>query len=262
MTATATICVDELLAAARGLALAARWEQATGLLDAAAAGLSDSPARAVLALAAAEIAVDSAWYSGTEDGAGRLCEVDEDALDDTGRWDLGFARLRYEYRGKLRKPDSDLRDRAERFAATAPDARRLGWAHHYLGLIHDNVLEDRAAAPAHYERALANAAGDDLLRREAQRHLGDHAHEAGNHAEARERWQEATAVGARAGLVAGTLSQQLLLAVLARDTGDEPGAVALATEVHRWAEAIGAARIAELTSGFLHGVDPTQPPPA
>ncbi|MER7279340.1 hypothetical protein ABT369_33360 [Dactylosporangium sp. NPDC000244] len=262
MTTTATIALDELLAAARGLALAGRWEQATGLLDAAAAGLSHSPTRAVLALAAAEIAVDSAWYNGNGDGADRLSTVDENALDDNGRWDLGFARLRYEYRGKMRKPDPALRDRAERFIATAPDGLRLGWAHHYLGLIYDNVLEDRAAAPAHYERALANAAGDDLLRREAQRHLGDHAHEAGNHAEARERWHEATALGARAGLVAGTLSQQVLLAVLARDTGDEPGAVALATEVHRWAEAIGAARIAQTTSDFLQGIDPTQPPPA
>src|ERR1700754_2122202 len=52
------IALDDLLGAARGLANAARWEQATGLLDTAAAGLPrDEPgtpeAAARLALAAA-----------------------------------------------------------------------------------------------------------------------------------------------------------------------------------------------------------------
>ncbi|MCX5053797.1 MULTISPECIES: hypothetical protein [unclassified Streptomyces] len=46
----------------------------------------------------------------------------------------------------------------------------------------------------------------------------------------------------------------------ARDTGDEAGARALATEVARWAGAIGAVRIEAQATGFLAGVDPTAPP--
>jgi hypothetical protein len=46
-----------------------------------------------------------------------------------------------------------------------------------------------------------------------------------------ERWGRATALGARAGAVPGTLSQQILLAVLARETGDEAGAAMLAREI-------------------------------
>ncbi|MGW7823051.1 hypothetical protein ACWGLF_34150 [Streptomyces puniciscabiei] len=57
----------------------------------------------------------------------------------------------------------------------------------------------------------------------------------------------------------GTLSQQLLLAVLARDAGDEAGARALASEIVRWAEAIGAHRLGAQAAGFLTGADPTAP---
>ncbi|MCX5252266.1 hypothetical protein OG895_45365 [Streptomyces sp. NBC_00201] len=46
----------------------------------------------------------------------------------------------------------------------------------------------------------------------------------------------------------------------ARDTGDEAGARALATEVARWAGVIGAVRIEAQATGFLAGVDPTAPP--
>ncbi|MCZ0985148.1 hypothetical protein O1M54_04555 [Streptomyces diastatochromogenes] len=60
----------------------------------------------------------------------------------------------------------------------------------------------------------------------------------------------------------GTLSQQLLLAVLARDAGDEAGAVALAAEIVRWAETIGADRLAAQASAFLTGTDPTALPAA
>ncbi|WP_433040081.1 hypothetical protein [Dactylosporangium sp. CS-033363] len=256
--------LDELIGAARGLALGAQWEQATGLLDAAAARLPQTAegrgAGARIALAAAEIAVDSVWYNGNDEGAARLSKVDADALDDLGRWDLDFARFRCTYYAHLRQRAPFLREEGERFVESAPDARRLGWAHMYLGLVYDNVLEERVDAPAHYEIALANSGDDPLLRREAQRHLGDHDHDAGDHADALARWRDATSAGAAMGMVAGTLSQQILLAVLARDAGDEAGAVALATEVLRWSEAIGAARIAGLCRSFLDGGDPTQPP--
>ncbi|MFC7273043.1 hypothetical protein ACFQS1_03525 [Paractinoplanes rhizophilus] len=102
--------------------------------------------------------------------------------------------------------------------------------------------------------------GDALLAREALRHLGDHDHDRGDHALALDRWRRATALGAGAGRVTGTLSQQLLLAVLARDAGDEAGAVALATEIERWADALGATRIRDNATAFLAGVDPTAAP--
>ncbi|MFI5907579.1 hypothetical protein [Dactylosporangium sp. NPDC051541] len=256
------LTLDELLVAGRGLALGARWELATGLLDAARERLPlDDPRRARIALAAAEIAVDSAWYNGNTDAPARLSMVDADALDEHERWDFEFARFRSVYYTKLRQYEPALREQAEGFVASAPDGRRLGWAHMYLGLVYDNVLEERKAAPEHYKVALANSGDDPLLRREAQRHLGDHDHDDGEHELALERWRDATAVGAAAGTVGGTLSQQLLLAVLARDAGDEGGALALAGEVQRWAAAVGAGRIAGLASAFSQGVDPTQPPP-
>jgi hypothetical protein len=124
----------------------------------------------------------------------------------------------------------------------------------YLGLILDNLFADRDAAPDHYTAALnAGESGDDLLAREALRHLGDHDRDRGDLNTARERWERATALGARAGLVAGTLSQQMLLAVLARDTGDEPGAVRLATEIARWSAAIGATTLHDQARSFLAG---------
>ncbi|MFG2040342.1 hypothetical protein [Dactylosporangium sp. NPDC048998] len=266
MTENATLPVGLLVDAARNLANAGRWERATTLLDAAFASLPQGAAgrgaAARVALATAEIAVDSGWFTGVGDAAARLSKVDEFGLDPAGRWDLDFAWLRYEYRESFGRPDRNVRRRAQLLAETAPDPLRLGWAHMYLGLVADNLFDEREAAPAHYEIALHNSAGDDLLRREAQRHLGDHDHDRGDHDAALSRWRDATEAGARAGAVPGTLSQQMLLAVLARDAGDEAGATALAGEVARWATAIGAARTAAQATAFLDGVDPTQPPPA
>ena len=145
--------------------------------------------------------------------------------------------------------------------AQAPDDRRQGWAEMYLGLIADNLYAEREAAPAHYEVALRiGESHDDLLAREALRHLGDHDHDGGDYDRALACWTRATELGARSGLVPGTLSQQMLLAVLARDSGDEAGASALAEEIRRWAGAIGAAALEAEASGFRAGVDPTAPP--
>jgi hypothetical protein len=52
----------------------------------------------------------------------------------------------------------------------------------------------------------------------------------------------------------------MLLAVLARDGGDEAGALALAREIARWAGAIGAVTTEAQANGFLAGADPTAPP--
>ncbi|MET7976066.1 hypothetical protein ABZW44_24065 [Streptomyces mirabilis] len=218
----------------------------------------------------------------------------DEAHSDIG-WDLDFLRLRHGYLGQVRvdgafragpddkDPDAldALRTHAERLRGGAPDDVRRGWAEMYLGLVADNLFAERDLAPGHYEAALrageaseagatgeaggaggSHDSGDNLLVREALRHLGDHDHDHGDHARARERWSRATELGARAGTVPGTLSQQLLLAVLARDAGDEARAVALVGEIARWAGAIGAVTIETQARGFLAGVDPTAAPAA
>jgi hypothetical protein len=273
----AGIGVDEVIAAARELAQAGRWGRAASLLDATTA--TGARARALLALAAAGVALESDWFGETSASAGRLntaAEVCAAAdLDPGSRWDLAFLRLRHDYYDQLRGPDgfragpegkdpdalADIRSRAGELRGLAPDELRRGWAEMYLGLIADNLYGERDPAPAHYQAALrAGESGDDLLAREALRHLGDHDHDRGDAELALDRWSRATALGARAGLVPGTLSQQMLLAVLARDAGDDSGAAALAREIARWAAALGAERLAAQATAFLAGIDPTAPP--
>ena len=271
-----TVDVARLLAVVRELSLGGRWESATALLDT--VGPCDPPTRARIAFAAAEVALDQDWFAGTGTAGERLRAAEKAWAEDGGeeRWDLDFLWLRHDYLVQLRigieglnlgplGKDAEtlaaIRHRAEGLRDRAPDKVRGGWAEMYLGLVEDNLFAERTAAPAHYERALAaGESGDGLLAREALRHLGDHDHDAGDHARALERWQRATALGARAGAVCGTLSQQMLLAVLTRDRGDEAGATALATEVARWAGAVGARHIATQAQAFLAGVDPTAPP--
>ncbi|MEV5784194.1 hypothetical protein ACGFWD_01495 [Streptomyces sp. NPDC048448] len=294
-TVTAVVPADELLAAAHELRIAGRWERAMALLEA--AEVTDARARVRFAVSAAEVALESDWFGGTGLAAARLAsagrtveDMDEEVAGERvagptedviggspldSRWDLDFLRLRHGYRqqvhvdGAFRAgPDgkdpaalASLRGFALSLRDGAPDTVRRGWAEMYLGLIADNLFAERGCAPSHYEAALrAGESGDDLLSREALRHLGDHDHDAGDHVRALERWTRATELGARAGTVPGTLSQQLLLAVLARDAGDEPGAAALAREIARWARAAGAATVEAQAEAFLAGTDPTAPP--
>jgi hypothetical protein len=255
--------LDETLAAALDLAHCSRWRRALALLDAADAASPDDRAR--IALTAAEVAVESDLFAGTALAGERLATA---ARHCDGSWDLDFLRLRRDYLGQLRPSGTlhfgphgkdprilkQLRDRAGELAERAPDEVRGGWARMYLGLILDNLFADRDSAPEHYAAALrAGEPGDDRLAREALRHLGDHARDRGDLSAAREQWQRATTLAARAGLVAGTLSQQMLLAVLARDTGDEAGAQRLAEEISRWATAIGAVGLRDQARAFLAG---------
>jgi hypothetical protein len=260
------VTTDEVVAAATELSRAGRWERALALLDATTGG------DARIGLAAAEVALERNWFTGTDDVADRIAAAEKAGGEG---WDLEFVRLRHDYSGLLHAADGslrlgpwgkdpaaidDLERRREDLLANAPDVRRAGWAEMYRGLIADNLRADRDAAPAHYEAALAAAGGDGPLAREALRHLGDHDHDNGDHATALDRWRRATTLAAASGLVPGTLSQQMQLAVLARDAGDEAGAVALATEIARWARAIGAIRLHEMATGFIAGADPTAAP--
>ncbi|HEX6446909.1 MAG TPA: hypothetical protein VF053_17575 [Streptosporangiales bacterium] len=273
---TVKLATDDVVGAARELARAGRWRTATDLLDGAAT--DDPGTRARLALASAEVALESDWFCRTGLADRRLCVAVElrAHLAPDEQWSLEFARLRHDYaslvfsgdgfspgpRGKDPGAVDMLRRRAEKLCADAPDETRHGWARFYLGVILDNVCAERDGAPAHYEVALtAGDRGDPLLAWEALRHLGDHDHDRGDGYLAAARWARATSLGAGAGAVPGTLTQQLLLAVLARDAGDEAGAVLLGREVARWAAAIGAAAIEAQARAFVEGDDPTAAPP-
>jgi hypothetical protein len=274
----AQVPVPALVAAALALSCAARWDEAFAILDVTA---PTQAGRTALAIAAAQIAVECDYVTASHGAADRIEHARQlvaasPTLSD--QWTVAYLHLRLAYWQALHKPDGAthfgpagrdlaeldaLRDEAQRLRGSAPTPVARGWAEMCLGWIADNLYGLRDLAPQHYSAGLqaGGTGGDDLLVREALRHLGDHNHDRGDHAAALDRWQQATAVGARAGTVPGTLSQQILLAVLARDAGDEAGAQLLATEVARWADAIGAVGIHAQATAFLSGVDPTAPPP-
>jgi hypothetical protein len=251
--------------AVRALLGASRFAEADDLLRA--AGAADHPDLA-LVRAEAELARD--WHHGrvTDVEVLRAAAAIVARSDDVrSTWTMEFLFVRRDYTERfLTRPDRDgtgsLVQRAAALRDTAPDEPCRGWAEFYLGLIADNVADRRGDAPAHYLRSLeaAERHHDDLLIFESLRHLGDHAHDDADPALARRHWERATRHAARAGHVAGTLAQQLLLAVLARDRGDETAALLLAGEVNRWADAIRASRTESLSRAFLAGQDPTRPP--
>ncbi|KUL30828.1 hypothetical protein [Actinoplanes awajinensis] len=238
--------LDEILEAARELSRAGRWSRALSLLDAAGAGDTFR-----VALAAAEVAAESDWFGGTELSAGRIAV----AAGLGEHWDLDLLRLKQSYALAIRSDGADpaVSAQAGQLHDRAPDDVRRGWARMYQGLIADNLLGRRDLAPGHYAAALrAGVDGaDPLLEREALRHLGDHDRDGGDRAAAQTKWARATELSSRAGLVPGLLSQQILLAVLARDAGDEAGARMLAGEVARSAGAIGADRLHAQATAFL-----------
>lgn len=274
----ANVPTETLTATAEALVRAGQPGRARDLLDATTS--QDLWGRARLALAVAAAAIDSDYRTGTALAPERLSAAGAavGAADDAQlRWDLAHLELRHSYfdalfdgsTPRLDSRDRDphqiesLRDDAERLYTDSPDTGRRGWASVLQGWIADNIAGDRGAAPAHYREALgcAESTGDDYLAFEALRHLGDHDHDDGDHERARKCWEESTAHAARAGSVPGTLAQQLLLAVLHRDAGDEAKAQALAREIVRWADAIGAHRLEAQAQAFVDGVDITAPPP-
>lgn len=243
---TTTCSLDAVLSAADLLVLAARWDAAIALLRS--ASVSSPHEAAVLAVAIASAEVDSGWWRGApnpEAVAQARAQLDDDpAL----AWELDLLELRHEYRdcffggNRTAERGAALTASAAALAESAPTPARRGWVMFWLGVITDNVVEDRAAAPAHYEEslALAESAGDDLVASYPLRHLGDHANESGDVALARQLWERSTSLRQEVGFVPGALAQQLLLGTLAQEAGDKETASAIGTEVARWATAIGA----------------------
>ena len=284
---TLGVGIDSLCAAVRALSLATRYDEALELAAAAVAESADADALSAadnvrLALAAADAAERRDYVRGGDPTAAAWFDelaVRARALDPHSElvWDTELLAVRRRYAGQLRRPggspwfgpdDRDaavvdaLASDAAELVESAPDPARRGWARMCLGWIADNIRGDRDSAPPHYRDALdaGRQFNDDLLIFEAQRHLGDHAHDDGHAAEAYVRWSEATEAAARAGHLAGVLAQQLLLAVLAQDAEDVAGAHLLAGEVRRWSEAVGATTVAGQSGRFLNGIDPTRPP--
>ena len=276
---TTTTDIAAVREAALDLALATWYDEALRLLDA--TQTDELNGRVLLALTAADVADRADHVLGRSEAPKRFEALDAELAayepDPSLAWNVAWVRVRRGYSLAIRNHDGSFRvgpdgrepgevdalvAEATRLRDEAPDEPRRGWASMCLGWITDNLLADREAAPAHSGPALeaARASGDPVLLFEAQRHLGDHAHDDGDLAGARGRWEESTAAGARARHIGGTLSQQLLLAVLHRDERDEAGARAIAGEVLRWARAIGAVGVVRQAEGFLSGVDPTRAP--
>lgn len=260
-----TIPCEVVASTVRALLRAARFSEADDLLRS--VGAADEP---VLALVRVEAALARDWHHGdvTAVEVLRAAEpVVARSNDGVASWalELSFVRRDYAERflsGAGAGEHGALTRRATMLRDTAPDEICRGWAEFYLGLIADNLTGRRETAPANYHRALSAARrhGDDVLIFETLRHLGDHAHDDADPVLAQQHWERSARHAARAGYVAGTLAQQLLLAVLARDRGDESAALLLAGEVNRWAGAIRAGRTQTLSRAFLAGQDPTRPP--
>jgi hypothetical protein len=248
------IALSTLLRAGTTLMRAARWDDATQLLSA--ADTADPAERLRITAAQAEIAVDQDFAQQT-DTARETLQLLEKALaespESTISWDLEFLKLRKDYAAALfakddtadpanhadradHANDATLADRGEQLRSTAPDTARAGHAAFYVGLIADNLRDLTAEGFAAFADALelGQQSGDELLESLALRHLGGHAHTAGDLQLARSQWERSTELRQKTGHLFGVLAQQALLAVLANDEGRPTASTALATEIHRW----------------------------
>jgi hypothetical protein len=283
----AQLAVPAVITAATHLMLAAQWDAATALLR---ATTTDDPAdQRALTLALAEVAVDQDFAQQTDHAGPALAAVAralENLPDATTTWDLRMLQLRKDYSTELYRPggvhqqhdrDADLIVAGEPDAPTSspegpdqttataltqrvlqlldegPDDSRRGLAAFYAGVIADNLASDQNAAFAHFTLALelGERAADDLVASLALRHLGDHAHTAGDLKLARTHWERSTELRQKVGHLLGALAQQALLSVLLRDEGDAAGSRALATEVNRWSNQVGLTFLTKQTADLI-----------
>jgi phytoene dehydrogenase-like protein len=244
----AEIPAGSLASAARALMLAGRWAQAADLLAAATPGEGEQPA---LTLAVAEVAVDQDFQTRTNCAASAISRL-------SPGYEADALQLRHDYFTVLRPPGTDmpvfgpegrdpavldgLASRAVRLAEEAPDAAHAASAMFFSGLIADNLRGDAQEGRAAFAKAadMASEAGDDLTESEALRHLGYHTSVAGDTELARQQWERSLRLRQRAGCVPYVLAQLLLLAGLAKDTGDAETARILAGQVRSWSHEIGA----------------------
>ena len=245
------LAAADVVTAATHLMRAGQWPAATALLNV--AEPDDHREHLELVLARAEVATDQDFAQQTDEARTAIAATEaafaaarptgatgatEPSLEQS--WDLAMLRLRKDYSTALfgaRTDDGGLKERARQLIADAPDDARRGAVTFYAGVMADNLYSRPEEAFAHYTTAyqLGEKAGDELLMSLALRHLGDHAHTAGDLALARRHWERSTELRQKVGHLLGALAQQTLLAVLLRDEGDVAGSQALAAEVNRWA---------------------------
>ncbi|TDD60363.1 hypothetical protein E1263_11320 [Kribbella antibiotica] len=249
--------VSAVAAAAGQLVLAGQWGVARGLLEAT-QPVEAADVRAV-ALALAEVAVDEDFARQTQTGERALAALWralEVLPDATAGWDAALLQLRSEYAPALfsgaKERGDSLVAKAVLLQDIAPDNGRAGMAAFYAGAIADNLVGDSDAAFKHYTEALelGESALDDLVISLALRHLGDHAHTAGDLKLARAQWERSTELRQKIGHLLGALAQQVLLCVLLKDEGEVAGSQALATEVNRWAGQAGIPFIEKQTAAM------------
>ena len=262
------LAATDVVTAATHLMRAGQWTAASDLLR---ATQPETPAEhRSLALALAEVAVDQDFAQQTNHAPAALTALTQllsESPDPTLTWDVELLQLRNDYgtalvqSGDLRfGPDgrdenasATLAGRAVQLGESAPDDSRRGSVSFYAGLIADNLRGRGDEAFAYFASALqlGEKSGDELLASLALRHLGDHAHTAGDLALAREQWERSTELRQKVGHLLGALAQQALLAVLLRDEGDLPGSRVLATEVNRWARQVDLPFLVSQTDALL-----------
>lgn len=236
----------DLVTAATHLMRAGQWTAATDLLTA--AHPDDAAERAALAFALAEVTVDHDFGQQTDHASAALAAVPNDS------WDLAMLKFRKDYATALfQSGGKNLRERVLTLIEEAPDEARRGTASFWAGAMADNVYEQPAEAIEYYEIALelGEKCDDEWLIAMALRHLGYHAHAAGDLALARTQWERSTELLQNAGYLRPTLAQQAMLAVLLRDEGDAAGSKGLATEVNRWARQLGIPFIIQETAELM-----------
>ena len=240
------LAATEVATAATHLMRAGQWAAATALLTA--SRPDDAAEREVLALALAEVTVDQDFGQQTDHASAAL-KVPNDS------WDLAILKFRKDYATALFQSGGgeNLRERVRTLIEEAPDDGRRGTASFWAGAMADNVYEQPAEAIEYYETALelGEKCDDEWLIAMALRHLGYHAHAAGDLALARTQWERSTELLQNAGYLRPTLAQQTMLAVLLRDEGDVAGSRALATEVNRWARQLGIPFIIQETAELM-----------
>jgi tetratricopeptide (TPR) repeat protein len=273
------IALSAVLHSATSLMRSGRWTDAADLLEAVTP--ADPAEFAAVAGLRAEVAVDQD-FAQAQDTAGPALERFEKALtdspDETLRWDLAMLILRKTYGSALaslrggqgedeheglgegeqdgagdRGAGKRLAAEAAALSAAAPDDSRAGHAAFYGGVIADNLLIEPGAAFRLYTSAfeLGERSGDKLLISLALRHLGDHAHTAGDLELARAHWERSTELRQQIGHLLGSLAQQALLAVLIKDEGNPAGAATLATEINRWSKQVNLPWITAQTAALL-----------
>lgn len=128
--------------------------------------------------------VDHFWWtaSGQDEAIAAV-----EALDPDSAW-AQFLMAQVAYTRLLFQLDPRPEDRAvteKGFRAAAADAELHGWGLFWLGIFADNVEDDAVTAGGYYRQALAASEGDLFLESYVVRHLGGHAADAGDLAEAR-----------------------------------------------------------------------------